>query len=31
MKVAENTIYHDKNHPSHILLPIVPLERKDGR
>lgn len=27
VKVAENTIYHDKNHPSHILLPIVPLKR----
>lgn len=25
VKVAQNTIYHDKNHPTHILLPIVPL------
>jgi hypothetical protein len=24
MRVAENTIYHDKRHPSHLLLPIVP-------
>lgn len=22
--VAENTIYHDREHPSHIVLPIVP-------
>lgn len=22
--VAENTIYHDRDHPSHIVLPIVP-------
>ncbi len=28
MKVAENTIYHDKKHPSHILLPIVPLRER---
>src|SRR5262249_57510156 len=24
MVVAENTVYHDANHPSHILLPIIP-------
>ncbi|BCH05313.1 hydrolase (plasmid) [Mesorhizobium sp. 131-2-5] len=24
MVVAQNTIHHDRNHPSHILLPIVP-------
>ena len=23
--VAENTIYHDKEHPSHIILPIIPV------
>ena len=22
--VAENTIYHDKSHPSHVVLPIIP-------
>ena len=22
--VAKNTIYHDKNHPSHIVLPVIP-------
>ncbi len=26
VKVARNTIYHDKEHPSHIILPIVPDE-----
>ncbi|UXN57635.1 CocE/NonD family hydrolase [Phyllobacterium zundukense] len=24
MKVAENVIYHDADHPSHVLLPVVP-------
>jgi hypothetical protein len=22
--VAENTIYHERAHPSHLILPIVP-------
>ena len=26
LQTAQQTIYHDKEHPSHILLPIVPLE-----
>ena len=25
--VAENAVYHDPEHPSHILLPVVPAER----
>jgi putative CocE/NonD family hydrolase len=25
--VAKNTIYHDKDHPSHIILPITPIKR----
>ena len=25
--VADNAIYHDAAHPSHILLPVVPAER----
>lgn len=24
--VAKNTIYHDKDHPSHIILPIIPIK-----
>jgi putative CocE/NonD family hydrolase len=24
MRVAEQTVYHGKNHPSHIVLPVVP-------
>ena len=28
VEVARNTVYHDKKHPSHILLPIVPLKRR---
>ncbi len=24
LKVAEQTIYHDESHPSHILLPVIP-------
>ncbi|MFQ5860831.1 MAG: CocE/NonD family hydrolase [Dehalococcoidia bacterium] len=24
--VAENTIYHDRDHPSHIVLPVIPPE-----
>jgi putative CocE/NonD family hydrolase len=27
LAVATNTIYHDAEHPSHILLPIVPAEQ----
>ncbi|MFC1995833.1 CocE/NonD family hydrolase [Chloroflexota bacterium] len=23
--VAENTIHHDRSHPSHVILPIIPL------
>ena len=26
LQVADQTIYHDAEHPSHILLPIVPIE-----
>nr|BAA01048.1 glutaryl 7-ACA acylase precursor [Brevibacillus laterosporus] len=26
MKTAKNTIYHDSEHPSHIILPIIPNE-----
>ncbi|UCF17370.1 MAG: CocE/NonD family hydrolase, partial [Phycisphaerales bacterium] len=26
VKVARNTIYHGREHPSHIVLPIVPDE-----
>jgi len=26
LQVAEQTIYHDQNYPSHILLPIIPTE-----
>jgi predicted acyl esterase len=26
-QVAENTVYHDRSRPSHIVLPIVPAER----
>jgi uncharacterized protein len=25
--VAKNTIYHDKEHPSHIILPIIPAKQ----
>jgi putative CocE/NonD family hydrolase len=24
MVIATNTIYHDANHPSHVVLPVVP-------
>jgi predicted acyl esterase len=24
LKVGKDTIYHDKNHPSHLILPIIP-------
>jgi uncharacterized protein len=23
---AKQTIYHDKQHPSHVLLPVIPSE-----
>ncbi len=26
LKRADQTIYHDKDHPSHLLLPVVPLK-----
>jgi predicted acyl esterase len=26
IEVAEQTIYHDSRHPSHIILPIIPVE-----
>jgi uncharacterized protein len=29
-QVADNTIYHDAAHPSHIVLPIVPGESADA-
>jgi hypothetical protein len=25
--VAKNTIYHDKEHPSHIIPPIIPMKQ----
>jgi putative CocE/NonD family hydrolase len=28
--VAENTIYHDAENPSHVLLPTIPYETKTG-
>jgi putative CocE/NonD family hydrolase len=27
--IATNTIYHDTEHPSHIVLPLVPADRRD--
>jgi len=27
MQVAEQTIYHDERHPSHIILPVIPHKR----
>jgi hypothetical protein len=24
--VANNTVFHDKDHPSHINLPVMPLD-----
>lgn len=27
LRTAEQTIYHDRDHPSHLLLPIVPAKR----
>jgi putative CocE/NonD family hydrolase len=26
LAVATNTIYHDHEHPSHVILPIIPRE-----
>ena len=26
IRIATNTIYHDANHPSHVLLPVIPLQ-----
>jgi len=26
MKTAEQTVYHDRDHPSHVLLPVVPAK-----
>lgn len=31
MQVATNTIYHDRTHPSHIILPIIPSAEESGR
>ena len=28
--VAENTIYNDAQHPSHVVLPIIPRDRQGG-
>jgi putative CocE/NonD family hydrolase len=28
IRVAEQTIYHDAERPSHILLPVIPARRK---
>ncbi len=27
MLVATNTVYHDREHPSHVVLPVIPQER----
>ena len=24
LKVGRDTVYHDKDHPSHIVLPVIP-------
>jgi putative CocE/NonD family hydrolase len=29
IRIARNTIHHDKTHPSRVLLPVVPLKRPD--
>lgn len=31
MKTAEQTIYHDHEHPPHIYLPIVPMDALEKR
>ena len=28
MATAVNTVYHDREHPSHIVLPVIPLARQ---
>jgi putative CocE/NonD family hydrolase len=30
MVTADNTVYHDAQHPSHVLLPVVPPGRQNG-
>jgi hypothetical protein len=31
MVVATNTIYHDRQHPSHVVLPVIPHEGPASR
>jgi predicted acyl esterase len=26
LKTADQTIYHDRDHPSHLVLPVVPAK-----
>ena len=28
VRVAQQTVYHDAEHPSHILLPVIPPRRR---
>jgi len=30
-RIAENTVYHDAQHPSHIILPIIPASQTTSR
>ena len=29
-QVAINTIHHDRDHPSHIVLPLIPVDEEDA-
>ena len=29
--VAKNTVYHDRNHPSHVVLPIISVKERSDR
>jgi uncharacterized protein len=31
MNTADNTVYHNSRYPSHILLPVIPVDNKAGR
>jgi len=31
MVVARNTVYHDREHPSHVNLPLLPISALGGR
>jgi uncharacterized protein len=28
VKVAQQTVYHDAEHPSHVLLPVIPPRKR---